>query len=93
VSDIGTHTIDEVNPTTGTVTTYSGNNVGSGATLDRPFEMTFSASGTLYVADGQGNSASTNVLVIAPNGDRTVVAGNNGSTTNVFAQSPSRQAW
>jgi hypothetical protein len=69
------------------VTTYSGNGVGSGAALDRPFEMAFGASGTLYVADGQANSNSTNVIAIAPNGDRTVVAGNNGSTTNVFAQS------
>ncbi len=87
VSDIGTSTIDEVNPNTGTVTTYSGNGVGAGAALDRPFEMAFSASGTLYVADGQANSNSTNVIAIAPNGDRTVLAGNNGSSTNVFAQS------
>src|SRR5208337_2508421 len=87
VSDIGTHTIDEVNPTNGTVTTFSGNGVGSGAALDRPFEMAFSASGTLYVADGQANSNSTNVIAIASNGVRTVVAGNNGSSTNVFAQS------
>jgi sugar lactone lactonase YvrE len=87
VSDIGTHTIDEVNPNNGTVTTYSGNGVGSGAALDRPFEMAFSAAGTLYVSDGQANSNSTNVLAIAANGDRTVVAGNNGSSTSVFAQS------
>ncbi len=87
VSDIGTHTIDEVNPTSGIVTTYSGGGVGSGTALDRPFEMAFSASGTLYVADGQANSASTNVIAIASNGNRVVVAGNNGSTTNVFAQS------
>ena len=87
VSDIGTSTINEVDPTTGTVTTYSGNGVGSGAALDRPFEMAFSASGALYVADGQANSNSTNVIAIAPNGDRTVLAGNNGSSTNVFAQS------
>jgi len=87
VSDIGTHTIDEVNPTTGAVTTFSGNGVGSGTALDRPFEMAFSASGTLYVADGQANSDSTNVFAIASNGNRTVVAGNNGSSTNVFAQS------
>jgi len=87
VSDIGTHTIDEVNPNNGIVTTYSGGGVGSGTALDRPFEMAFSASGTLYVADGQANSASTNVIAIASNGDRVVVAGNNGSTTNVFAQS------
>jgi sugar lactone lactonase YvrE len=87
VSDIETHTIDEVNPNTSAVTTYSGNGVGSGASLDRPFEMAFSASGTLYVADGQANSNSTNVIAIAANGDRTVVAGNNGSSTNVFAQS------
>ena len=58
VSDIGTHTIDEVNPNTGVVTTFSGNGVGSGASLDRPFEMAFGASGTLYVADGQANSNS-----------------------------------
>ncbi len=87
VSDIGTHTIDEVNPNNGTITTYSGNGVGSGTALDRPFEMAFNASGTLYVADGQANSNSTNVFAIASNGDRTVVAGNNGSSTNVFAQS------
>jgi sugar lactone lactonase YvrE len=87
VSDIGTSTIDSVNPITGVVTTFSGNGVGSGVSLNRPFEMAFSASGTLYVADGQANSNSTNVVAIAPNGDRTVVAGNNGSSTNVFAQS------
>ena len=87
VSDIGTHTIDEVNPTSGAVTTYSGNGVGSGAPLDRPFEMAFNASGTLYVADGQANSDSTNLFAIDPSGSRTVVAGNNGSSTNVFAQS------
>lgn len=87
VSDIGTHTIDEVNPTSGAVTTYSGNGVGSGAPLDRPFEMAFNASGTLYVADGQANSDSTNLFAIDPSGNRTVVAGNNGSSTNVFAQS------
>ena len=87
VSDIGTHTIDEVNPTTGVVTTYSGGGVGTGASLDRPFQMAFNASGTLYVADGQANSDSTNVIAIDANGNRTVVAGNNGSSTNVFAQS------
>jgi len=86
VSDVGTQTIDEVNPNTGMVTTYSGNGVGSGAALDRPLEMAFGASGTLYVANG-ANSDSTSVIAIAPNGDRTVVAGNNGSSTNVFAQS------
>jgi len=85
VSDIGTQTVDEVNPNTGMVTTYSGNGVGSGATLDRPLEMAFGASGTLYVANG-ATSNSTSVIAIAPNGDRTVVAGNNGSSTNVFAQ-------
>jgi large repetitive protein len=87
VSDIGTHTIDEVNPMNGIVTTFSGNGVGSGAVLDRPFEMAFNSSGTLFVADGQANSNDTNVIAIASNGDRTVVAGNNGSSTNVFAQS------
>ena len=87
VSDIGTHTIDEVNPSSGVVTTYSGNGVGTGTALDRPFEMAFSATGTLYVADGQANSDSTNVFAIASNGNRTVVAGNNGSSTNVFADS------
>ncbi len=91
VSDIGTHTIDEVNPNNGVVTTYSGGSgggvVGSGTPLDRPLEMAFSASGILYVADGQANSASTNVIAIATNGIRTLVAGNNGSSTNVFAQS------
>jgi hypothetical protein len=85
VSDIGTQTIDEVNPTNGVVTTYSGNGVGTGMALDRPLEMAFGASGTLYVANG-ATSDTTAVLAIAPNGSRTVVAANNGSSTNVFAQ-------
>ncbi len=85
VSDIGTQTIDAVNPNTGVVTTYSGNGVGTGTALDRPLEMAFGASGTLYVANG-ATSDTTSVLAIASNGDRTVIAGNNGSSTNVFAQ-------
>ncbi len=85
VSDIGTSTIDMVNPTTGVVTTFSGNGVGSGPTLDRPFQMAFNSSGTLLVADGQTpNGNSTNVLAIDPNGNRTLVAGNNGSSNNLF---------
>ena len=85
VSDIGTSTIDEVTPN-GTVTTYSGNGVGMGPALDRPFEMAFNTSGTLYVADGEAGSTTTAVIAIGPNGDRTVVAANNGTSDNVFAQ-------
>ena len=88
VSDIGTSTIDLVNPVTGVVTTFSGNGVGSGPTLSRPFEMAFNSSGTLEVADGQTpNGNSTNILAIAPNGNRTLVVGNNGSSNNIFVQS------
>ncbi len=85
VSDVQTNTIYEVNPNTGVTTTYSGGVVGSGAALDRPLEMAFGASGTLYVANG-ATSDTTSVVAIATNGNRTVVAGNNGSSTNVFAQ-------
>ena len=88
VSDIGTHTIDEVNPTSGAVTTYSGNGVGSGA-AGSPLEMAFNASGTLYVADGQANSNSTNLFAIDPSGNRTVVAGTTGRGP-MFSHSPSR---
>ena len=84
VSDIGTSTIDAVNPTTGVVTTFSGSGVGSGPSLDRPFQMAFS-SGHLLVADGQTpNGNSTDVLAIDSNGNRTLVAGNNGSSNNLF---------
>ena len=87
VSDIGTSTIDMVNPTTGIVTTFSGNGVGSGPTLDRPFQMAFNSSGTLLVADGQTpNGNSTNVLTIDAAGNRTLIAGNNGSSNNLFSQ-------
>jgi sugar lactone lactonase YvrE len=84
VSDIGTQTIYQVTPN-GTVTTYSGSGVGTGTALNRPFEMAFNASGTLYVVDG-ATSDTTNIIAIAANGNRTVVAANNGSSTNVFAQ-------
>ncbi len=87
VSDIGTSTIDRVNPNTGTVTTFSGNGVGSGPSLNRPFQMAFNSSGTLFVADGQTpNGNSTNVIAIDAGGNRTVVAGNNGSSNNLFKQ-------
>ena len=85
VSDIGTSTIDEVNPVTGAVTTFSGNGVGTGPSLDRPFQMAFNSSGTLYVADGQTpNGNSTNVIAFDAAGNRTLVAGNNGSSNNLF---------
>jgi len=87
VSDIGTSTIDMVDPATGTVTTFSGSGVGSGPTLNRPFQMAFSG-GTLYVADGQtpdGNS--TDVIAIDAAGNRTIVAGNNGSSNDLFKAS------
>ncbi len=84
VSDIGTSTIDEVNPTTGAVTTFSGNGVGTGPALDRPFEMAFQGN-TLYVADGgTPNGFTTAVYTIDAAGNRTVVAGNNGSADNLF---------
>ncbi len=86
VSDIGPSTIDEVNPTTGVVTTFSGNGVGTGPALNRPFEMSFS-SGTLYVAEGgTPNGNTTAVYAIDANGNRTVLAGNNGSSNNLFKQ-------
>ena len=88
VSDIGTSTIDAVNPTTGVVTTFSGSGVGSGPALNRPFEMAFS-SGTLYVAEGGvPNGNTTAVYAIDAAGNRTVVAGNNGSSNNLFGQVP-----
>jgi sugar lactone lactonase YvrE len=84
VSDIGTSTIDQVNPTTSVVTTFSGNGVGTGPLLDRPFEMTFFGS-TLYVAEGGvPNGNTTAVYAIDSNGNRTLVAGNNGSSNNLF---------
>ena len=86
VSDIGTSTIDAVNPTTGVVTTFSGNGVGTGPALNRPFQMQFSG-GTLYVAEGGvPNGNTTAVYAIDGNGNRTLVAGNNGSSNNLFAQ-------
>jgi hypothetical protein len=86
VSDIGTSTIDKVNPATGVVTTFSGNGVGTGPALDRPFEMTFS-SGTLYVAEGgTPNGNTTAVYAIDANGNRTLVAGNNGTSNNLFKE-------
>ncbi len=87
VSDIGTSSIAAINPTTSVVTTFSGNGVGSGPTLNRPFQMAFS-SGSLYVAEGGvPNGNDTAVYAIAPNGNRTLVAGNNGSSNNLFAGS------
>jgi streptogramin lyase len=87
VSDIGTSTIDRIDPTTGTVTTFSGNGVGSGPSLNRPFQMAFNASGTLFVADGQTpNGNSTGVIAIDAAGNRTLVVGNNGSSNNLFKQ-------
>jgi tripartite motif-containing protein 71 len=86
VSDIGTSTVDEVNPTTGVVTTFSGGGVGSGPALDRPFQMVFSG-GTLYVADGGTPNGNTSaVYAIDAAGNRTTVAGNNGSSNNLFAE-------
>jgi streptogramin lyase len=87
VSDIGTSTIDDVNPTSGVVTTFSGNGVGTGPALNRPFQMEFFA-GTLYVAEGGGVPIghTTAVYTIDANGNRTSVAGNNGSSNNLFAQ-------
>ena len=86
VSDIGTSTIDAVNPTTGVVTTFSGNGVGTGPALNRPFQMQFFG-GTLYVAEGGvPNGNTTAVYAIDAAGNRTVVAGNNGSSNNLFAQ-------
>jgi sugar lactone lactonase YvrE len=86
VSDIGTSTIDAVNPTTGVVTTFSGNGVGTGPALNRPFQMQVFG-GTLYVAEGGvPNGNTTAVYAIDAAGNRTVVAGNNGSSNNLFAE-------
>jgi len=85
VSDIGTSTIDAVNPTTGVVTTFSGNGVGTGPELNRPFQMQFFG-GTLYVAEGGvPNGNTTAVYAIDAAGNRTLVAGNNGTSNNLFA--------
>jgi hypothetical protein len=86
VSDIGTSTIDAVNPTTGVVTTFSGNGIGTGPALNRPFEMTF-VGNTLYVADGgTPNGNTTAVYAIDSQGNRTLVAGNNGTSNNLFKE-------
>jgi sugar lactone lactonase YvrE len=86
VSDIGTSTIYAVNPTTGVVTTFSGGGVGSGPALGRPFQMQFFG-GTLFVADGGfPNGNTTAVYAIGASGNRTLVAGNNGSSNNLFAE-------
>jgi hypothetical protein len=88
-SDITNGTISKVDPTTGTLTTFSGNGVGTGPALIRPFEMQFFG-GTLYVADGGTPSltnSTTGVYAIDANGNRTLVAGNNGTPNSPFAQS------
>ncbi len=87
VSDIGTSTIFEVNPITDGVTVFSGNGVGTGPAVDRPFQIAFFG-GTLYVAEGgtpKGNT--TAVYAIDANGNRTLVAGNNGTSNNLFSES------
>ena len=53
----------------------------------RPFQMAFLGN-TLYVADGGTvNGNTTEVYTVATSGNRTLVAGNNGSSNNVFAES------
>ncbi len=87
VSDIGTSTINSVNPTNGNVAVFSGNGVGAGPALDRPFQMVF-ASGLLDVAEGgTPNGNTTAVYTVANNGNRILVVGNNGSSNNLFAES------
>jgi sugar lactone lactonase YvrE len=76
-----------VDPTTGVVTTISGNGVGTGPTLDRPFQMMFNASGSLIVAEGGvPNGNTTAVYSIDTNGNRTSLVGNNGSSNNNFKE-------
>ena len=89
ISDITNGTISKVNPTTGVVTTFSGMGVGTGPALIHPFQMQFSG-GTLYVADGGTPSltnSTTGVYAIDSAGNRTLVAGNNGTANSPFAQS------
>lgn len=87
VSDIGTSTIYKVAPGTGVVTAFSGSGLGSGPALNRPFEMAFNSSDRLFVADGGApNGNTTAVLAIDSSGNRTLVAGNNGSSNNLFGQ-------
>ena len=91
VSDIGNGTtippvIDQVSPQ-GVVTPFSSNTLGTGPTMFRPFQMAFLGN-TLYVADGgTANGNTTEVYTVATSGNRTLVAGNSGSSNNVFAQS------
>lgn len=83
VSDIGTSTIYEVNPTTGVVTPFS-TGANAGPAIDRPFEMAFLGN-TLYVADGGTPNGDTSaVYTVDSSGNRTLVAGNNGTSDNLF---------
>jgi DNA-binding beta-propeller fold protein YncE len=88
VSDIGTSsgdaTISRVNPTTGQVTVFSGNGVGSGPGLDRPFQIAFASSGQLYAADAQAAVANTEVIRFDANGNRIVVSGNGVGSGDPF---------
>jgi hypothetical protein len=70
--------------------TFPGNGVGSGPALNRPFEMQFFG-GTLYIAEGGvANGNTTAVYAIDAAGNRTLVAGNNGSSNNLFCGKPGR---
>ena len=88
VSDIGTSsgdaTISRVNPTTGQVTVFSGNGIGSGPGLDRPFQIAFNSSGQLYAADAQAALANTEVIKFDAAGNRTVVSGNGVGSGDPF---------
>jgi hypothetical protein len=82
VSDIGTSSIYQVNPTTGVVTPFS-TPANAGPTIDRPFEMAFRGS-TLYVADGGTPNGSTSaVYSVDASGNRTLVAGGSNSLFGV----------
>ena len=84
ISDIGTNMIDQVNPTTGVVTVFSGAGVGTGPVVQRPFEMAF-VGNTLYVADGGTPNGDTSaVYTVDAAGNRHLVAGNNGTSDNLF---------
>jgi hypothetical protein len=82
VSDIGTSTIYDVNPTTGVVTPFS-TSANSGPAIDRPFEMAF-VGNTLYVADGgTPNGATSAVYTVDASGNRTLVAGGTNSAFGI----------
>ncbi len=72
----GDATIDKVDPISHTFSVFASNSIGSGASLDRPFQMATDAAGNIYVADGQASIAASNIIKIDATGmTRTLVSG------------------